>query len=143
MYVSKIRSGSPNLRLGASQSQPLLPRQRLHTNICSLLWKLHQLPSTTIHRVTKPHLDRHHPSHPRPSLREDSWRASLQSPGCFPSSTDYEISDRQTRNTDNMAQDSDKPTSADKGKGKAVEDPKQEKSLANGKKDDEKIIDCT
>lgn len=42
-----------------------------------------------------------------------------------------------------MAQDSDKPTSADKGKGKAVEDPKQEKSLANGKKDDEKIIDCT
>jgi 26S proteasome regulatory subunit N1 len=41
-----------------------------------------------------------------------------------------------------MAQDSDVPTSADKGKGKAVDEPKQDKAQANGKKDDEKIIDC-
>ncbi|EXF85687.1 proteasome/cyclosome [Colletotrichum fioriniae PJ7] len=40
-----------------------------------------------------------------------------------------------------MAQDSEKPTAADKGKGKAVEDSKKEKSQVNGKKDDEKIID--
>ena len=41
-----------------------------------------------------------------------------------------------------MAQDSDVPTSADKGKGKAVEDPKQDKNVVNGKKEDGKIIDC-
>lgn len=41
-----------------------------------------------------------------------------------------------------MAQDSEKPTAADKGKGKAVEESKKEKSQVNGKKDDEKIIDC-
>ncbi|KXH45809.1 proteasome/cyclosome [Colletotrichum nymphaeae SA-01] len=40
-----------------------------------------------------------------------------------------------------MAQDSEKPTAADKGKGKAVEESKKEKSQVNGKKDDEKIID--
>lgn len=40
-----------------------------------------------------------------------------------------------------MAQDSDKPTAADKGKGKAVEDAKNEKPAANGKKEDEKIVD--
>lgn len=48
-----------------------------------------------------------------------------------------------------MAQDSDKPTAADKGKGKAAENRKPEdvpkekdgKPLANGKKDDEKD-DC-
>ncbi|ROT41827.1 26S proteasome regulatory subunit rpn-1 [Sodiomyces alkalinus F11] len=40
-----------------------------------------------------------------------------------------------------MAQDNDMPTAADKGKGKAVDEPKKEKSLVNGKKEDEKIID--
>ncbi|KAK2024190.1 proteasome/cyclosome [Colletotrichum zoysiae] len=40
-----------------------------------------------------------------------------------------------------MAQDSEKPTAADKGKGKAVEDSKKEKPQTNGKKEDEKIID--
>ncbi|KAL2761149.1 hypothetical protein ACRALDRAFT_2117839 [Sodiomyces alcalophilus JCM 7366] len=40
-----------------------------------------------------------------------------------------------------MAQDSDMPTAADKGKGKAVDEPKKEKTLVNGKKEDEKIID--
>ncbi|UQC89883.1 proteasome/cyclosome [Colletotrichum lupini] len=40
-----------------------------------------------------------------------------------------------------MAQDSEKPTAADKGKGKAVEESKKEKAQVNGKKDDEKIID--
>ncbi|GKT85675.1 26S proteasome regulatory subunit RPN-1 [Colletotrichum tofieldiae] len=40
-----------------------------------------------------------------------------------------------------MAQDSEKPTAADKGKGKAVEDTKKEKPQVNGKKEDEKIID--
>lgn len=41
-----------------------------------------------------------------------------------------------------MAQDNDMPTAADKGKGKAVDEPKKETSLVNGKKEDEKIIDC-
>lgn len=41
-----------------------------------------------------------------------------------------------------MAQDSEKPTAADKGKGKAVEDGKKDKTQVNGKKEDEKIIDC-
>lgn len=41
-----------------------------------------------------------------------------------------------------MAQDSDVPKSADKGKGKAVEGSKNEKPVANGKKEDEKIVDC-
>lgn len=36
-----------------------------------------------------------------------------------------------------MAQDSDKPTSADKGKGKAVEKPADEKPVANGKSKDD------
>ncbi|WYZ45056.1 hypothetical protein EsH8_VIII_000372 [Colletotrichum jinshuiense] len=40
-----------------------------------------------------------------------------------------------------MAQDSEKPTAADKGKGKAVEDSKKEKAQVNGKKEDEKIVD--
>ncbi|KAK1721147.1 proteasome/cyclosome [Colletotrichum lupini] len=40
-----------------------------------------------------------------------------------------------------MAQDSEKPTAADKGKGKAVEESKKEKAQVNGKKDDEKIVD--
>jgi 26S proteasome regulatory subunit N1 len=35
-----------------------------------------------------------------------------------------------------MAQESELPTSADKGKGKAVENPKDEKAVANGKKDE-------
>lgn len=39
-----------------------------------------------------------------------------------------------------MAQDSDVPTSADKGKGKAPE--KDDKPVANGKTDDEKKKDC-
>merc|ERR1712000_361962 len=43
----------------------------------------------------------------------------------------------------NMAQDSDVPTSADKGKGKAVEEPKNDKSVANGKKEDEEKKDAT
>lgn len=38
----------------------------------------------------------------------------------------------------NMAQDSDVPSAADKGKGKAVEEPKDDKPVLNGKKDDEK-----
>lgn len=37
-----------------------------------------------------------------------------------------------------MAQDSDVPTAADKGKGKAVDDPKDEKAVVNGKKEDDK-----
>ncbi|KAL2208731.1 proteasome/cyclosome [Sarocladium strictum] len=37
-----------------------------------------------------------------------------------------------------MAQDSDVPSAADKGKGKAVEEPKDDKPVLNGKKDDEK-----
>jgi desulfoferrodoxin (superoxide reductase-like protein) len=42
-----------------------------------------------------------------------------------------------------MAQDSDVPKAADKGKGKAVDDSKDEKSLPliNGKKEDDKK-DC-
>ncbi|KAF9881588.1 26s proteasome regulatory subunit rpn-1 [Colletotrichum karsti] len=40
-----------------------------------------------------------------------------------------------------MAQDSEKPTAADKGKGKAVEDNKKDKAQPNGKKEDEKIVD--
>jgi 26S proteasome regulatory subunit N1 len=40
-----------------------------------------------------------------------------------------------------MAQDSDVPTSADKGKGKAVEEPKNENAVANGKKEDEEKKD--
>ena len=41
-----------------------------------------------------------------------------------------------------MAQDSDKPTSADKGKGKAVEKPTDEKPVVNGKnKEDEEKKD--
>jgi hypothetical protein len=40
-----------------------------------------------------------------------------------------------------MAGDSETSKPADKGKGKAVEDPKKEKPLVNGKKDDEKIVD--
>lgn len=35
-----------------------------------------------------------------------------------------------------MAQESELPTSADKGKGKVVENPKDEKSGTNGKKDE-------
>ncbi|KAI6785183.1 26S proteasome regulatory subunit rpn-1 [Emericellopsis cladophorae] len=42
-----------------------------------------------------------------------------------------------------MAQDSDVPMSADKGKGKAVEEPKNDKSVANGKKEDEEKKDAT
>ncbi|KAH6895831.1 armadillo-type protein [Thelonectria olida] len=38
-----------------------------------------------------------------------------------------------------MAQDSEVPKAADKGKGKAVDDAKKEKSLANGKKEDDKV----
>ena len=38
-----------------------------------------------------------------------------------------------------MAQDSEAPKSVDKGKGKAVDEPKKDKQLANGKKEDEKI----
>ena len=37
-----------------------------------------------------------------------------------------------------MAQDSDVPTSADKGKGKATEKSKEDKLTLNGKKEDEK-----
>ncbi|KAM0280450.1 hypothetical protein ACHAQH_004029 [Verticillium albo-atrum] len=40
-----------------------------------------------------------------------------------------------------MAPDPEKPTAADKGKGKAVDEPKGDKSVANGKKEDGKIID--
>ena len=36
-----------------------------------------------------------------------------------------------------MAQDSDVPKTADKGKGKAVDDGKSEKSVVNGKKEEE------
>lgn len=36
----------------------------------------------------------------------------------------------------NMAQDSDVPTSADKGKGKATEKSKDDKPVLNGKKED-------
>jgi hypothetical protein len=39
----------------------------------------------------------------------------------------------------NMAQDSEVPKAADKGKGKAVEDAKKDKQQSNGKKEDEKI----
>lgn len=38
-----------------------------------------------------------------------------------------------------MAQDSEVPKAADKGKGKAVDDAKKDKQQANGKKEDEKI----
>lgn len=41
-----------------------------------------------------------------------------------------------------MAPDPEKPTAADKGKGKAVDEPKSDKPAANGKKEDGKIIDC-
>jgi 26S proteasome regulatory subunit N1 len=41
-----------------------------------------------------------------------------------------------------MAGDSETSKPADKGKGKAVDDPKKEKPLVNGKKDEDKIIDC-
>jgi hypothetical protein len=37
-----------------------------------------------------------------------------------------------------MAQDSDVPKAADKGKGKAVDDAKDEKPTVNGKKDEDK-----
>lgn len=37
-----------------------------------------------------------------------------------------------------MAQDSDVPKAADKGKGKAVDDPKEETPVVNGKKEDDK-----
>ncbi|KAM0323492.1 hypothetical protein ACHAQA_008772 [Verticillium albo-atrum] len=40
-----------------------------------------------------------------------------------------------------MAPDSEKPTAADKGKGKAVDEPKSDKPVANGKKEDGKIVD--
>jgi len=40
-----------------------------------------------------------------------------------------------------MAGDSESSKPVDKGKGKAVEDPKKEKPAVNGKKEDEKIID--
>ncbi|CRK28350.1 hypothetical protein BN1708_015208 [Verticillium longisporum] len=40
-----------------------------------------------------------------------------------------------------MAPDPEKPTAADKGKGKAVDEPKSDKPAANGKKEDGKIID--
>lgn len=39
----------------------------------------------------------------------------------------------------NMAQDSEVPKAADKGKGKAVDDVKKDKQQTNGKKEDEKI----
>jgi 26S proteasome regulatory subunit N1 len=38
-----------------------------------------------------------------------------------------------------MAQDSEVPKAADKGKGKAVDDAKKEKPVANGKKEDDKV----
>ena len=38
-----------------------------------------------------------------------------------------------------MAQDSEVPKAADKGKGKAVDDAKKDKQQTNGKKEDEKI----
>jgi 26S proteasome regulatory subunit N1 len=41
-----------------------------------------------------------------------------------------------------MAGDTETPKPTDKGKGKAVDDPKKEKPLSNGKKEDEKIVDC-
>jgi 26S proteasome regulatory subunit N1 len=37
-----------------------------------------------------------------------------------------------------MAQDSEVPKAADKGKGKAVDDAKKDKQQTNGKKEDEK-----
>lgn len=37
-----------------------------------------------------------------------------------------------------MAQDADLPKTADKGKGKAVDDSKDEKPVVNGKKEDDK-----
>lgn len=37
-----------------------------------------------------------------------------------------------------MAQDSDVPKAADKGKGKAVDDGKDDKTVVNGKKEDDK-----
>lgn len=37
-----------------------------------------------------------------------------------------------------MAQDSEVPSAADKGKGKAVEEPKDDKAAVNGKKEDDK-----
>lgn len=40
-----------------------------------------------------------------------------------------------------MAKDAELPKAADKGKGKATEEPKDEKPVVNGKKDDEKK-DC-
>lgn len=40
-----------------------------------------------------------------------------------------------------MAQDSEKPSAADKGKGKAVEEPKDEKAAVNGKKEDDEKKD--
>lgn len=38
----------------------------------------------------------------------------------------------------NMAQENDAPKALDKGKGKAVENPQDEKQVMNGKKDDDK-----
>lgn len=38
----------------------------------------------------------------------------------------------------NMAQDTDAPKAADKGKGKAVDESKDEKPILNGKKEDDK-----
>ena len=37
-----------------------------------------------------------------------------------------------------MAQDAELPKAADKGKGKAVDDPKNENAAVNGKKEDDK-----
>lgn len=37
-----------------------------------------------------------------------------------------------------MAQENDAPKALDKGKGKAVENPQDEKQVMNGKKDDDK-----
>ena len=42
-----------------------------------------------------------------------------------------------------MAGDSEATKPTDKGKGKVVDDPKKDKSLINGKKEDEKVVDCT
>jgi 26S proteasome regulatory subunit N1 len=40
-----------------------------------------------------------------------------------------------------MAGESDSAKAVDKGKGKAVEDPKKDKAVVNGKKEDEKAAD--
>lgn len=52
--------------------------------------------------------------------------------------------DKATQTSDvNMAQDSEAPKSVDKGKGKAVDDAKKDKQLANGKKEDAKVESMT